>query len=84
MRYTVIWLPRAEAALANLWLKAPDRQAVADASDRIDLALANDPETKGKPFGGKFLAREDAPLAVLYHVMPPDRMVRVLTVKRIT
>ncbi len=82
MKYTVAWLPKAEAALFNLWLHAPDQQAVADASNRLDAALMNDPETKGTPLG-KFFVREDAPLAVLYHVAPADRMVRVVSVKRI-
>src|SRR5262245_6885751 len=82
MRYTVVWLPRALGALTNLWLQAPDQQAVADASDRLDIALANDPQAKGKPLG-KFFVREDAPLSVLYHVAPGDRMVRIMAVKRI-
>jgi hypothetical protein len=82
MKYTVVWQPAALGALANLWLQAPDQQAVADASDRLDAVLATDPETKGKPWG-KFFIREDAPLAVMYHVDPGDRMVRVMAVKRI-
>jgi hypothetical protein len=81
MRYTVVWTPRAEATLANLWIHASDRQAVADASDRIDAALADEPESKGRP-AGKFFIREDPPLAALYHVVPEDRMVRVISVKR--
>jgi hypothetical protein len=81
MRYTVVWLPAAEAALTNLWLRAPDQQVVADASNRLDAALANDPETKGRRLG-KFFVREDAPLAVLYHVDSADRMVRVIAVRR--
>ena len=82
MRYTVVWLPPPEAALTNMWVRGPDGQAIADASNRLDAALANDPETKGTPLG-KFFVREDAPLSVLYHVDPGDRMVRVMAVKRI-
>ena len=82
MKYTVVWLPGAEAALTNLWLRASDQQAVADASDYFDALLATDPETKGKPTG-KFFVLEKAPLAILYHVDPGDCMVRILTVKRI-
>jgi hypothetical protein len=73
---------RAEAALANLWMMASDQQPVADASDRIDAALANDPETKGKR-SGKFWIRDDPPLSVLYYVSALDRMVWVISVKRI-
>jgi hypothetical protein len=82
MKYTVVWMPAAEAQLANLWLRATDRQAVADAADRLDNALRNDPEKKGRQHG-LFFVRDDAPLAVLYHVDPGDRMVRVIQVKRI-
>ena len=82
MRYTVVWLPPAEARLIDLWMQAADRQAVADASDRLDIELAVDPETKGIS-RGKFFQREEPPLAVLYHVAPDDRMVRVVAVKRI-
>lgn len=82
MRFTVIWVPRAEASLASLWLNATDKQAVADASNRLDEALAEDPELKGTPLG-KFFVMEEAPLAVLYHVAMDDRMVRVISVKRV-
>ncbi len=33
MRFTVTWDPPAEAELTNLWLNAPDQQAIADAAD---------------------------------------------------
>ena len=33
---TVVWLPRAQAALANLWMHALDQQEVAEASNRLD------------------------------------------------
>lgn len=82
MRYTVVWIHSADMALANLWLHASDRQAITDTARYMDITLANDPETKGKP-QGKFFVLEKAPLAVLYQVDPGDCMVRVLTVKRI-
>jgi hypothetical protein len=82
MRYTVVWTPRARGHLANLWIHAADRQAVADAADRIDVALRDDPEKKGMPFG-HFFTYQDHPLAALFEVIPGDRMVRVLTVKTI-
>jgi hypothetical protein len=82
MRYTVVWLRAAKAMLANLWIHATDQQAVADASDRLDVVLRDDPDTKGRPLG-KFLVRDEAPLSVLYHVEPGDRMVRVVAVRRL-
>jgi hypothetical protein len=50
MRYTVVWTPRALDRLAKIWTQARDRQAVTDASDRLDVALRDDPDTKGKVF----------------------------------
>jgi hypothetical protein len=81
MRYTVVYLPAAKAQLANLWSRAVDRQAVADASDRIDLALRDDPDSKATPFR-QFHVYVDHPLAVLVHIDPGDRMVRVVQVRR--
>jgi hypothetical protein len=82
MKYTVVWLPSAQAALANLWMHALDQQEVAEASNRLDADLRDEPARKGKPFG-KFFVREDAPLGVMYHVDGADRMVRVITVRRV-
>jgi hypothetical protein len=82
MRYTVVWLPNPLATLADLWTQATDRQAVADASDRLDIILRDDPETKGKLLGTFFVC-DEAPLSVLYQVDPGDCMVRVLSVKQI-
>jgi hypothetical protein len=81
MRYTVVTEKPAENQLARIWIQAPDRQAVADASNRIERELANDPDTKGVPLG-IFRTCTDDPLAVLYHVDPGDRMVRIIQVRR--
>jgi hypothetical protein len=80
MRYTVAWTKMADGHLANLWIQATNRQAVADAGNRIDVALRDDPDSKARPFG-KFFIYEDQPLAVLLEIDPGDRMVRVLSVK---
>jgi hypothetical protein len=42
MKYTVVWLLQAENELADIWNNASDRQAVADAADRIDWHLSRD------------------------------------------
>jgi plasmid stabilization system protein ParE len=81
MKYTVTWTPSAEKHLAQLWVHANDRQAVADSADRIDRLLKNDAETKGEPFG-PFRALYDDPLSVLYVVDAADCMVRVIQVRR--
>jgi hypothetical protein len=81
MRYTVVVEKPAENQLARIWTGAPDRQAVADAFDRIERELANDAHKKGVPLG-VFRKYIDDPLAVLYHVDPGDCMVRVIQVRR--
>jgi hypothetical protein len=81
MRYTVVWWPVAEAQLARLWVQATDRQAVTDASNRIDRVLRDDPDKKGTP-QGRFRVLTVHPLMVLFHVDPGDCMVRVISVKR--
>ena len=82
MRYTVVWMPLAEAQLARIRMAASDRQTITDAVNRSDHVLATDPEQKGQPIGQLF-TYEAAPLTVLYQVDPGDRMVRVFSVCRI-
>jgi hypothetical protein len=60
-----------------------DRQAVADASALIERALRWDADNKGRPIG-KFRAYSYGPLEVLYLVLPDDRMVRIIQVKRVS
>lgn len=39
MRYAVLWTPMAERDLAELWLAAPDREALRSAADTLDQGL---------------------------------------------
>ncbi len=82
MKYTVVWVPAADDALARLWLQAADRQTVSDAADRLEVALGNDPDRKVTPLG-KLFVYEDFPLAVLCIIDPGDCMVRIVSVKRV-
>jgi hypothetical protein len=82
MRYTVTWEPTAERQLANLWVHALDRQAVADASDRIESALKVDAQRKGRRVG-RFRAYGVDPLEMLFFVNPGDCMVRIIQVRRV-
>jgi len=43
MIFTVVWRPEAERALADLWNRAEDRQAITDAADTIDALLRTGP-----------------------------------------
>jgi hypothetical protein len=81
MRWTVVWDARAQDQLARLWMNAPDRQAVAESSDRIDRELLNDADKKGAPFGPYRILKDD-PLFVLYTVDSGDCMATVWEVRR--
>jgi hypothetical protein len=80
MKYTVIWSPEAEQALAALWLHAPDRAAVTAAAYRIDQRLTNDPDQQGAARSPGVRILVEPPLAVLFEVSPLDRIVRVFHV----
>ena len=47
MTWTVVWKPSAERHLAKQWLSGSDRQAIADASNRIDRLLKHFPDAIG-------------------------------------
>jgi hypothetical protein len=47
MPYTVTWLPSAINELARIWNQAPDRQAVADASNAIDQLFKKSAYNRG-------------------------------------
>jgi hypothetical protein len=80
MRYTVVYDPAAENELINIWMHAPDPNAVEDASNDIDRQLNRSPERSGHPFGPNRRLTV-YPLAVEFTVSPPDRMVRVIRVE---
>jgi hypothetical protein len=48
MSYQVVWGPRAEAMLADVWLDSPDRNAVASAAAWLDARLLRQPLTLGE------------------------------------
>ena len=81
MRYTVLVEKPAENQLARIWLHAVDEQAVAEASDQIEHELGTDAQLKGTPLG-IFRKYADDPLAVLFHVDPGDRKVRIIQYRR--
>ena len=83
MRYTVVWLPSAQNVLADIWNQAPDRQAVADAANRIDAELRTNAHQKGRPLGGQRRALRVSPLGVVFTVNPGDCTATVVRVVRI-
>ncbi|MBW3599533.1 MAG: hypothetical protein KY475_19950 [Planctomycetes bacterium] len=82
MKYTVTWSPRAQLRLADIWLKATDRAAIAAAANRIDAELGRGPFGVGdaRRGGARFLSVP--PLCVLFDVSPDDMRVEVWAVWR--
>ena len=82
MNWTVVWQRRAQNDLAALWNAATDRQAVADAANRIDALLHRDPEGVGAPRSATHRVLRVAPLVVQYEVSRDDCLVSVFDVRR--
>lgn len=82
MNYEVIWRPSAEAALANLWLNAPDQPAVTAAADRIDVLLAKDPLDQGESRTGNDRRMFEPPPGILFEVRQSQKKVIGLKVWR--
>jgi hypothetical protein len=80
MKWTVVYRPPAQDELANVWLSAPDPQAVAAAAEEIDRLLANDPLKVGESRDGTTRIITERPLTVLYDVYADDAMVEVFAV----
>jgi len=83
MRFTVVWRPEAERALADLWIGAQDRRAVTDAADAIDALLRTGPAEVGESRVGNIRVLTVSPLSVYYDVHVEDRLVAVWAVWRI-
>lgn len=68
-RYTVIWIPSAENELGQIWLAASDRENVALASHKIDVALRDDAEGMSVEIDEGLRGLEISPLRVLFEVL---------------
>ncbi|QDT38986.1 hypothetical protein [Stratiformator vulcanicus] len=75
MKHFVNLLPDAERELTEIWLAADDRDAVTEAADRIEKALAHDPASFGESRGDGSRISFAPPLAVRFSVMVDDRRV---------
>ena len=81
MNYSVTWTPGAEQELAAVWLAAADRNAVTQASYRLDQDLAQDPFGRGFERSSSVdRTATDLPLGIDYEVIEDDKLVRVLRV----
>jgi hypothetical protein len=77
--FTVVWSPFALDRLAELWLRAADRNAVTAAGHRIDQLLRVDPHTRGVPFFGDRVIHVP-PLRAAFSVNRMDTIVDVFDV----
>ena len=80
MKYTVVNAPVADQQLADIWLKAADRQSVADAFNRIESSLKNDAHLQGREHPSGWRVMTVLPLVVAFHVSQDDRLVKVISV----
>lgn len=77
MKYTVVWKPRAEQELAELWMQAADRDIVGHAAQQIDWKLRDAPLEVGESREGEFRLLCILPLVVGYQVSEADCLVIV-------
>ena len=82
MKYTVVWVPAAEAEIARLWIEAEVRQVVAAAVDAMDHTLRRDPNGAGESRDGGERILLVWPLAITYAVSEEDFKVQVFEVWR--
>lgn len=78
MKRTVVWLPSAEKALAQIWLDTQRNEAVVEASYIIDRDLQVDAESNGTPLREGLWAIERTPLRAVFEIIEADRLVRVV------
>jgi hypothetical protein len=76
MHYTVQAEHRALRELSAIWMDATDRQAVRNASDKLDALLGTDPLSQGIPSGTARIIYVP-PLAVVFSVSVEDRLVTI-------
>jgi plasmid stabilization system protein ParE len=83
MKYSVIWSPRAEHLLAEIWMTAADRAAVTQSARDIDRLLETRPMDIGESRESGRRIYFSPPLGIAYSVRPDDLQVRVLRVWRV-
>ncbi|HUY35326.1 MAG TPA: type II toxin-antitoxin system RelE/ParE family toxin [Pirellulales bacterium] len=82
-RYTVVWWPRAEADLAEIWTTTKDRASVSAAANQIDQRLARKPRVWGQQLRDSRFRAEIGTLRVYYRVSDDDRRVEVVGIAEI-
>lgn len=84
MSYRVTWQRAAKNDLADIWLNAPDQNAVTMASAEIDRLLKDDPLHIGSAMRSSIHRQLGVPpLGVLYEVVEDDKRMIVQAVFRV-
>lgn len=83
MKFTVVWKPAAERQLAEIWLSASDRDTVTSATEAIESALTIRADELGESRPLDCRIAFVAPLAVTFRVTAADRLVEVVSVRRV-
>jgi hypothetical protein len=81
--FAVEWPPDILSDLADIWLRAPDRQAVTDAQARIDQFLGRDPLGLGDLLSEDLYRLELPPLIVTYTVDSDQGKVTIESVRSV-
>jgi plasmid stabilization system protein ParE len=79
--YTIVWKPKAETTLAEIWTASSDRNAITKAVDRLEQNLARHPLSMGSPRNAsvnRFAV--DGPVGIDYEAIEDDKRVVVLKV----
>ena len=63
-----------------MWINALDRQAVADAANRIDMLLRTSPHSQGESRDQETRILFERPLAMQFEIHDADKVVAVLKV----
>ena len=84
MKYTLTWKKSALDQLATLWAENSDERAeIAAAADQVDRLLRVDPELRGSRRSERRRVMAVPPLLIVFEVRPADRIVTVLSVRRL-
>ena len=76
-RYRVDWQPNAIDAIAEIWLAALDRRAIAEACNAAEQLLAVLPAERGKPLHEGLRKIVVGPLAIIFSVDADERLVLI-------
>jgi hypothetical protein len=81
MSYRVIWNRTELRALADIYVKVPDKRAVAASANFLERMLMIDPHNAGKPLGKRHRKVFVTPLTVEYKIDDANRIVTILRVR---